>query len=210
MKPVPCVMSVAEHTGWAHVLCVAASGAVPGVIVRRRVALIDEGLPTQPYEHDSTALREDAANALIAKVRKSIAARSSEALTRIAAEVSPPHHVVALAIRKPPFDDLPASIASVRVSYKLQCAADGMMYQLACVRAARQQGLDVHMYVRGEELAWAADRLGVTPGQVETFVSKAGRPAGPPWMQEHRQAFAAGIAVLAEHARIRISIAPKF
>jgi uncharacterized protein YraI len=72
MKGAPCVVSVAEHTGWAHLVCVAADGQVPAVVARRRVTLIDSGLPTQPYEHDSTALREDQANALIAKVRRSV------------------------------------------------------------------------------------------------------------------------------------------
>ena len=46
MRPAPCVVSVAEHTGWAHLVCVAARGNVPAVIARRRVALIDKGLPT--------------------------------------------------------------------------------------------------------------------------------------------------------------------
>src|SRR5438128_12299983 len=80
MRPVPCVVSVAEHTGWAHLVCVAAHGNVPAVIERRRVALIDQGLPTMPYEHDTTAMREDEANAVIARVRRSIAARTLEAL----------------------------------------------------------------------------------------------------------------------------------
>ena len=44
MKGAPCVVSVAEHAGWAHVICVAASGLVPVVIARRRVTLIDPGL----------------------------------------------------------------------------------------------------------------------------------------------------------------------
>jgi hypothetical protein len=29
MKGVPCVVSVADHAGWAHFICVAASGLVP-------------------------------------------------------------------------------------------------------------------------------------------------------------------------------------
>ena len=32
MRPAPCVVSVAEHTGWAHLVCVAARGNVPAVI----------------------------------------------------------------------------------------------------------------------------------------------------------------------------------
>ena len=74
MRPVPCVVSVAEHTGWAHLVCVAAHGNVPAVIERRRVALIDQGLPTMPYEHDTTAMREDEANAVIAADRASVVA----------------------------------------------------------------------------------------------------------------------------------------
>jgi len=207
MRGAPCVVSVAEHTGWAHLVCVAAHDLVPAVIVRRRVVLIDSGLPRQPYEHDSTALREDEANALVAQVRRSIAARSSEALTRVATELARSYAVVALAIRKPPFADLPETVAAVRQSYPLQCAADGMLYQLAICRAARQLGLDVHLCRRGDETSWAAERLGVTPREVEEFVSRAGRPAGPPWTQEHRRAYAAGIAVLAAHTRRRLKIA---
>lgn len=207
MKGAPCVVSVAEHTGWAHLVCVAASGLVPAVVARRRVPLIDPGLPKMPYEHESVGMKEDEANALIARVRRSIAACTTLALERLVTELSPTHAAVALAIRKPPFPKLPTTVTEVRQSYRLQCAADGMLYQLAICRAARQLGLDVHLCRRGEEISRAAEQLGVTLPEVEEFVSRAGRPAGPPWTQEHRQAYAAGIAVLAAHARRRLKIA---
>lgn len=206
MKRVPCVLSVAEHTGWAHLVCVAAPGLVPAVVERRRVTLIDSGLPRQPYEHESTAMREDEADALIAQVRRSVAARASDALTRVVTELAHSYTVVALAIRQPPFADLPKTVAAVRKSYRLHCAADGMLYQLAICAAARQLGLDVHMYRRGEEVSRAAEQLGVTLGEVEEFVSRTGRPAGPPWTQEHRRAYAAGMAVLAAHTRKRLEM----
>jgi hypothetical protein len=206
MKPAPCVVSVAEHTGWAHLVCVAAPGNVPAVMARRRVVLIDPGLPTLPYEHDTAAMREDEADAVIARVRRSIAARTSDALRRIVIELAPAHTAVALAIREPPFDDLPATVAAVRTSYRLLCAADGMLYQLAICHAARQLTLDVHMCRRGEETARAAQQLCVTPAAIEEFVGRTGRPPGPPWTQEHRRAYAAGIAVLAAHARGRLRI----
>src|SRR5258708_7907805 len=205
MRPAPCVVSVAEHTGWAHLLCVAARDHVPAVVERRRVALIDKGLPTLPYEQDTTAMREDEANAVIASVRRSIAARTSDALRRVVSELAPAHTVVAIAIREPPFDVLPASVAAVRTSYRLLCAADGMLYQLAICHAARQLKLDVNTCRRGEESSRAAHQLGVTLEEIEEFVSRAGRPTGPPWTQEHRRAYAAGIAILAVHARRRLS-----
>jgi len=206
MRTEPCVVSVAEHTGWAHLVCVVARGNVPAVIARRRVALINQGLPTMPYEHDTTAMREEVADAVIAKVRQSIAARASDALRRVVSELAPVHTAVALAIREPPFDDLPGTVAAVRASYRLLCAADGMLYQLAICHAARQLELDVHTCRRGTETARAARQLGVTPAAIEEFVSRTGRPAGPPWTQEHRRAYAAGIAALAGHARERLRI----
>jgi hypothetical protein len=206
MKGAPCVVSVAEHSGWAHLVCVAASGPVPAVIARRRVTLIDPGLPKMPYEHESVGMKEDEANALIARVRRSIAARTTLALQRVVTDLSPTYAAVALAIRKPPFPELPRTVPAVRQSYRLQCAADGMLYQLAICRAARQLGLDVQMCRRGEETSLAAEQLGVTVREVEDFVGRSGRPAGPPWTQEHRRAYAAGMAVLAAHAHRRLKI----
>jgi hypothetical protein len=209
VKRSPCVVSVAEHTGWAHVVCVAADGHLPVVVARRRIVLIDSGLPTQPYEHDSTGMTEENANALIARVRRSIGVRTAGALRRIVAELLPTHSAVALAIRQPPFPKLPKTVAAVRSSYRLRCSADGMLYQLAFCRAARQLELDAQLCRRGEEMSRAAEQLGVTPGEIEDFVGRIGRPPGPPWTQEHRCAFAAGIAVLAAHTsrRLRISAA---
>jgi hypothetical protein len=202
----PCVVSVSEHTGWAHVVCVAARDDVPVVVERRRVTLIDPGLPTQPYEHDSRAMREDEADALIARVRKSIAARASLALRRVVTELAPVHAVVALAIREPPFADLPPSVAAVRQSHRLTCCADGMLFQLAICAAAKQLELDVQLCRRGQESSRAARQLGATSEEIEEFVTRTGRPSGPPWTQEHRRAFAAGIGVLAAHTRSRLRI----
>ncbi|HTM03150.1 MAG TPA: hypothetical protein VL173_06600 [Vicinamibacterales bacterium] len=205
MKAVPCVISVAEHAGWAHAISVAAPGNVPAVVDRRRVATIDAGLPTQPYHHDSLDMPEDAANVLIARVRASIARCTAGSMQGILADLGSSFSVVALAIREPPFPELPETVATVRQSYRLQCAADGMMYQLAWCRAARDFGLDVHPCPRGEETVRAAARLEAGVDAVEAFINGSGRPSGPPWTEEHRRAFAAGIAVLARGAALHLA-----
>lgn len=208
MKRTPSVISVADHAGWAHVVCVAAPSHVPAVVARRRVTLIDAGLPTLPYHHDTIGMREDEGNALMARVQRSVAACTARALSHLVAELTPEHPVVALAIREPPFAELPDTVAVVQQSYRLQCAADGVMYQLALCRAARDLGLEVDLCRRGEEIGRAAARLEVDPDEMESFVSETGRPSGPPWTQEHRRAYAAGIAALAArppgHRKIRI------
>jgi hypothetical protein len=200
MKPTPCVISVADHAGWAYAVCVAAPGDVPAVVERRRLTLIDAGLPTLPYHHESIGMRVDEANALIARVRRSIARRTSRALHAVIADLAPVYRVMALAIREPPFPELPDSVAAVRQSYRLQCAADGMMYQLALCRAARDLGLEADLCRRGDEIAQAAARLDVHQDDMQSFVNGSGRPPGPPWTQEHRQAYAAGMAALSARA----------
>src|SRR5262249_29891672 len=160
------------------------------------VTVIDAGLPTLPYHHESLAMSVDDADVLIARVRRSIAECTRRALDHLVNELAPAFRLVALAIREPPFPALPETVATGRQSYPLQCAADGMMYQFAFCRAARDLGLDVQLCRRGEETSRAAARLGVHPGDVDSFVSGAGRPPGPPWTQEHRRAFSAGIAAL--------------
>ena len=196
----PCVISAADHAGWAFIVCVAAPHGVPAVVERRRVSTIDRNLPTMPYHHESLTMRENEANALIARVRRSIAARTTRALREVVTHLSPAYSVVALAIREPRFPELPNTVAVVRQSYQLQCAADGMMYRLALCHAARDLGLEVDLCRRGEETGRAAARLGVHPDDIESFVSGTGRPPGAPWTREHRRAYAAGIAALAGRA----------
>jgi hypothetical protein len=206
MTAAPCVIGAADHAGWAHFVCVAAPQGVPAVIDRRRVTSIDAGLPAMPYHHESLVMPAAAADALIARVRRSVAECASRALRDVISDLSPSYRIVALAIREPPFPELPDSVAAVRRSYPLQCAADGMMYQLALCAAARDLGLEVHQCGRGEQNARAAARLGVDAGDIAAFVGVRGRPSGPPWTEEHRRAFALGIAVLASDARRRLTL----
>jgi hypothetical protein len=195
----PSVLGVADHTGWAHVVCVSARDRRPFVVTRRKIALIDPGLPTLPYEHDTMAMRPDEAQALVASVRRSIAANTDRTLQRLVDELSREHPVRTLTIRKPPFPKLPASVADVHASRRLLCSADGMLYNLAICAAAKRLGLDVELCRRGDEVALAATALGVSSEAVEEFIAGPGRPEGPPWTAEHRRAFAAAIAALAPH-----------
>jgi hypothetical protein len=97
MKLTPCVISAADHAGWAHLVCVAAPGNVPTVVERRRVTTIDKGLPTMPYHHESLGMPVNEANALIARVQRSVANCTSRALQDVIDDLAPSYSVVALA-----------------------------------------------------------------------------------------------------------------
>jgi hypothetical protein len=197
----PSILAVSEHTGWAYVVGVSARHRRPCVITRHRIALIARGLPTQPYEHETRGLRPDEAEALVASVRHSIARTTDLAIARLVDELSREHPVTTLAIRQPPFDGLPASVAAVHASHRLLCSADGVLYHLAICRAARRLGLEVQFCRRGDEIGLAAAALGVSPNAVEAFVTGPGRPPGPPWTVEQRRGYAAAIGALASRVR---------
>ena len=75
------VVGVSEHNGWAIFVCVSSEKGKPVVIDRRRVQLLDSGLPRQPYHHEATELELDRAEALIASVVASAAANALGRLT---------------------------------------------------------------------------------------------------------------------------------
>ena len=84
------------------------------------------------------------------------------------------------------------------------CRADGMMYHDALCTAARRLGIALELHDRGEEVALAADRLDVSPKELEHFLQSAGESLGPPWQKEHRLAAAAAIRALADRGRVSL------
>jgi hypothetical protein len=197
----PVVVGIADHNGWAMFVTVAAIDGHPTVIDRRRVELIEKGVPSQPYHHETTALGKTEAEQLVRKVKRSVAACTAVALDRLSADLSPRYRVSSITIRQPPLDDLPATVAEVHRSYYVFCRADGMLYHSTIVSAARERGWDVLLHARGEEVARAAEALRVDTADVERFVNDLRSSLGPPWNADHRHAFAAAIAGLGEQVR---------
>jgi hypothetical protein len=200
----PVVVGVTEHSGWAILVSAAAVNGAPAVIDRRRVPLIEKGLPNLPYEHDTRALADDEAQQLLDTVKQSIAACAALALERLADDLWPQHRVSAIAIRQPPLPRLPATAREAHDSYHVLCRADGMLYHDALCKAARQRDWEVVFHRRGEELTQAADALQASRRDVERFITDQKRTLKAPWTTEHRHAFAAAIASLKRESRLRI------
>jgi len=204
----PVVVGVADHTGWAILLSAAVVNGEPTVIDRRRVPLIEKGIPPQPYEHEIVGLTDTDAEQLLRQVKKSIAACTALAFDRLSADLWPHYRVSSLTIREPSLEQLPATVGEVRRSYHVMCRADGMLYHSAICAAARQRDMEVVFYQRGEELAKAADALKVSKSEVERFLNGLKKTLKPPWTAEHRSAFAAAIGALREPSRFHVRAEP--
>lgn len=196
----PVVVGVADHNGWAVLVSVAAPDGRPTVVDRRRVPLIEKNIPSQPYHHETLALPDAAAEQLLRKVERSIEGCATQAFERLSCDLSPRYRVSSIAIRHAPLPHLPATVAEVHASYYTQCRADGMLYHVAICEAVRRRRWKVHLHHRGEEVAKAAEALGLTTDEVDQFVNGLRETLKPPWTAEYRHAFAAAIVALKTHS----------
>ena len=197
-------VGIADHSGWAILVSAAAVNGEPVVVDRRRVRLIDEGVPNQPYEHDTSALADDEAEALVRTVKRSIATRTALAFDHLSGDLSPRYRIVAITIREPTLPRLPATVKEARASNHVLYRADGMLYHSAICAAARRRGWEVAQHRRGEEFTSAAKALRATAGDVEQFVNALRKTLRPPWSAEHRSAFAAAVGSLGAQAKLRV------
>ena len=174
------IAGIYDHAGWAIVVCVAGNR----LLDKRRIELVDPGLPSLPHHHPCQHLPIDEAVALVGRVRASAEACAVRALDAL------PKSVSGIAIRKRP--RLPPTVAERIRSYHAQTRADGVMYRDALEAAALARGWRVHEYEAKTVLAEAAGALRLT-GDIDEWMLDVGRNAGRPWTEDHRLAMAAAI-----------------
>ena len=185
-------LGIAHHYGWA--VAVTASDD-HGVVDRRRIELIEPGLPPAPIHHEGgphelhrqgEPLDDAALEALVAEVRSSVARSTAAALDQLAAAV--PEPITSMSIRAWP-PDFPEDIAVLRrVPYESR--ADSVMYLQVLAAVAEERGWSVHLYdakhVEAEAITLLGDRA--------TDVLQGPRAVlGPPWSKDHRIALAATV-----------------
>lgn len=177
-------LGIAHHFGWA-----VAVTASPGhrVVDRRRIALVEPGLPAAPiHRREGKALDDDATAALVAQVRASAVRATSDALDGLASAVPGP--IVSMSLRAWPLD-FPEDIAVQRRA-PYEARADSVMYRQVLAELARARGWDVHRYDAGDVEARAISTLA---GRADEILLGPRATLGPPWTKDHRMALAATI-----------------
>lgn len=154
------------------------------VLDRRRVVLVDEGLPTIPHHCEAQTLPPDEAVALIEQVQASAERHANEALAALEAEL--PVRILGIALRECP--DLPPTIGERITNYRASNVADWVMYRRALAKAAASRGWAVHWYNSRRVIQQASETL--------ANFDDLRRTLGPPWTQDHRLALAAAVASL--------------
>jgi hypothetical protein len=176
-------LGIAHHFGWAVAVTASSDHRV---VDRRRIELIEPGMPTAPIHHDGKALDDAAAAALVATVRSSVARAASAALDELAASL--PEPIVSMSLRAWP-PDFPDEIAVQRRAPH-EARADSIMYREVLAELAHERGWDVHLYDAKEVEGEAARILGERADEVLHGPRAA---LGPPWAKDHRMALAATV-----------------
>jgi hypothetical protein len=185
-------LGISHHFGWAVAVTASADHEV---VDRRRIELIEPGVPTAPIHHvggpyllhrSGEPLDDRALAALVADVRASVIRATSAALDELA--TASPEPIVSISLRSWPAD-FPEDIAEQRrVPYESR--ADSVMYCRVLAEVAGARGWVVHSYNAKDVEAEAARILGERTDHV---LHGPRATLGPPWSKDHRMALAATI-----------------
>jgi hypothetical protein len=183
-------IGVSDHGGWAVLVTVAGDGTI---LDRRRVELVDEGLPKIPHHSEGQGLPLHEAVALVERVRVSAERHAKVGLAAVAMAV--PGRIVCVALRRCPV--LPPTIAERIKDYRAQNVADWVMYRKALAAAAEARGWAVYWYDAKKVFDAAGEALRIE--NLDAHFLQVRKSMGPPWGKDHKTAMAA--AIVAASAR---------
>ena len=185
------LVGIAHPLGWAVAVTATAAHEV---VDRRRIELVEPGMPPAPIHHEGGAhpmhrsgppLDDEALATLVAQVRASAVRTTSTALDALRAEL--PGAITSMSLRAWP-DDFPEDLTvQRRVPYESR--ADSVMYRRVLAQLARERGWAVHRYggdVEREAAALLGDR-------VDEVLHGPRARLGAPWTKDHRTALAATV-----------------
>lgn len=202
MAGLPAVVGVADHSGWAILVTVGAPDGQVRILDRRRSRLLDEGLPGQPFHHVAANLTLEEAEALVARVRASATKHAKSVMNAIRSDVTPDFDLTAMTVRKGPARPIPETVAGIIASHPAMHAADGELFRRAFCDAAEAIGIEARRHPRKTEYESAATALGLGGDDAGKWLDAIGKPLGPPWQKDHKNATAAALAVLGERAQL--------
>lgn len=176
-------VGIAHHLGWAVAVTASADHEV---VDRRRIELIELGMPTAPIHHEGKPLDDAATAALVAEVRAFAGRATSVSLDELATEVSQP--IVSVSLRAWPLDFPDDITVQRRAPYESH--ADSIMYRQVLAECARARGWDVHFFDAKDVERKAESILGE---RADDVLHGPRATLGPPWAKDHRMALAVTI-----------------
>lgn len=192
-------LGIAHHYGWAVAVIATDEHEV---VDRRRIELIEPGLPAAPIHHEGgthelhrsgAPLADPELAALVATVRASVQRTTAASLDELAS--SGP--IRTISIRQRPAD-FPTDVATLRHP-PYESRADSIMYLDVLADAAADRGWQVHAYDAKRVEQEATELLG---DRAHAVLHGPRSTLGPPWAKDHRTALAATVVAAITDAEV--------
>jgi len=173
------------RTGWAALVALAGPAETPTVVLRRRVALVDDTVPAHVF-HAAQEARDP--RPLVKKAEQTARAAGRRAVREAVRELEQAgHRVVGMGLGVGT-GNVPDQLEAILASHALVHAAEGELYRRVLVEAGEHNGLRVIRLPRKELDATAAQKLGIRPVTLRKHLAAMGREVGPPWRQDQKEA----------------------
>jgi hypothetical protein len=189
-------VGIAHHYGWAVAVTATAEHRV---VDRRRIELIEPGLPAAPVHHEGgphelhrqgEPLSDEQLAELMARVRDSVRRVAAASLDELSADLQAAGAapIVSVSVRDWP-DDFPTDVAALRRA-PYESRADSVMYCQIVAELAEDRGWTV---ARFDATRVEAEARRVLGDRADEVLLGPRATLGPPWAKDHRIALAATV-----------------
>jgi len=192
-------LGIREHSGWGMLVVVVEQAAGLEVILRRKVALLADGLPREPF-HAAARMSLDDAQRLVDAAYESARDCAAAALAEAREELTARDIAVRALGCGVGATPVRAPFAKVMTSHALLHASEGEMYRDAVAEAASAVGLAVARAPWKEMWAQAGAELGIAPDALRDRIAALRAVIGPPWGSDEKEACVAGWLALSRSA----------
>ncbi len=179
------------HSGWAALVAVTGSPRSPIVIDRRRIELVEPGIPKQPY-HAAEKLGLKEAEELVRRSTETARLLGRRALRTLMDELREKgHEVVACGLLLGSGRAL-TTLAATLASHALIHTAEGELFRDALRHASQHCDLLVTGVKERDLFASAAAKLRLPMNELLRRVTELGMTIGPPWAADQKHAALVG------------------
>lgn len=177
------------HSGWATVVTITNSRDIPLVVDRRRIELVDPGIPgaKQPY-HEAEEMELRQAQQYVRRCDQAAKRLARKALQGLLRELAKrKHQVIGCGVLLGSGRPLPV-LSAILASHPLIHTAEGVLFREALISACERCRLRLLGIKERELHEQATHELRVPADDLRKYLSEMGRSVGPPWRQDHKDA----------------------
>jgi hypothetical protein len=184
------------HTGWATAVALGGDLRSPEVLDRRRLDLSDPVLPRQAF-HTASELSPEGARELVGQAEQAAGETAVLAVSGLLDELRARGHDIVAAGVPAESARIPTELERILASHAYLHAAEGRLFRQVLADAAGRCGLLVSRVPVRELTVDAEETLGLSHEALLAALADLGRPLGPPWRQDEKDATLAAWLALA-------------